>query len=60
MTLITILFLYFIPSVVAVMRGHPQGLAIFILNLFLGWTLVGWVCALVWSVMTFAKPAPAN
>jgi hypothetical protein len=27
-------------------------MAIFVLDLFLGWTLIGWVIALAWSVAT--------
>jgi hypothetical protein len=40
--------LYFIPSIVAINKKHKQG--ILTLNLFLGWTLIGWVGALVWAV----------
>nr|MBQ0091607.1 superinfection immunity protein [Candidatus Enterousia merdequi] len=51
--LIVILFLtfiYFIPTFVACSRHHINALAIFILNLFLGCTIVGWVIALIWAV----------
>jgi hypothetical protein len=41
--------LYFIPAVVAVRRHHRQRLAITVLNVLLGWTLIGWVVALVWA-----------
>lgn len=41
--------LYFIPSIVAVMRRHPQIAPIIIVNIFLGWTLIGFVVALAWS-----------
>lgn len=40
---------YFLPTVIVWFRRHPNGLAIYLLNLFLGWTLIGWVIALVWS-----------
>jgi hypothetical protein len=43
------LFFYFLPFVVALMRGHKNATAIFVLNLLLGWTLIGWVIALVWA-----------
>ena len=42
---------YFLPTVVAGVRGHKNTLAIFLLNLFLGWTLFGWLGALIWSVL---------
>ena len=48
---LAILGLYFIPSMVASERKHPQLLAIFMLNLFLGWSILGWVVALVWACM---------
>ena len=49
-------FLYFIPTIVAYARGHKNALAIFILNLFLGYTLVGWVIALIWAVYNSDTP----
>ena len=42
--------LYFLPSIVAASRSHKNTDGISILNLFLGWTLVGWVASLVWAV----------
>jgi hypothetical protein len=48
-----LLFIYFIPAYVG--RKHPQSDAIVMLNLFLGWTLFGWVVALVWAT-TQPKP----
>lgn len=41
---------YFIPALIASRRKHHQRTAIFLLNLLLGWTFLGWVGALVWSV----------
>ena len=43
------LFLYFLPSIIAANRGHHNALAIFALNLFLGWSFLGWVLAFVWA-----------
>lgn len=42
--------IYFLPTIVALNKSAPQVDAICILNLFLGWTLLGWVVALVWAV----------
>ena len=41
--------MYFTPSIVGTYRGHKSIAGIVILNLFLGWTLIGWVAALIWS-----------
>lgn len=47
--LLVIFAIYFLPCIVATLRKHRQQLAIFVLNLLLGWTLVGWVVAMVWA-----------
>ncbi|WP_026689145.1 superinfection immunity protein [Alteribacter aurantiacus] len=43
---------YFIPTVVALARKKENVVAIFILNLLLGWSFIGWVIALVWACTT--------
>jgi hypothetical protein len=47
--LTVVVLIYFLPTIVALSRGHLLALAIFFLDLFLGWTLIGWVIALIWS-----------
>lgn len=41
--------IYFLPSYEAWARSHPNFTGVFLLNLLLGWTLLGWVVALVWG-----------
>lgn len=58
-------FIYFIPWIVANDKKHHQSGAILVLNLLLGWTLVGWVAALVWActnpiVVQQSEPAPTT
>jgi hypothetical protein len=43
------LILYFLPSMIAFARHHRNAVAILVLNLFLGWTFLGWIISLVWS-----------
>lgn len=43
-------WLYFLPSIIAGKKDHLNLAAIFALNLLLGWTFLGWVVALVWSL----------
>ena len=40
---------YFLPTVIALARGHHNGFAIFLTNLLLAWTFIGWLVALIWS-----------
>ena len=47
---IFVLVIYFIPTGVACIRKTKRDTGIFLLNLFLGWTLLGWVGSLVWAV----------
>lgn len=39
---------YFLPSMIAFGRRHPQRMAILAVNLFFGWTLLGWFIAITW------------
>lgn len=45
---------YLLPAIIAHRKKHPNATAITVLTLGLGWTLLGWVVALVWA---HAKPA---
>lgn len=56
MDIIIVLFLiglpmYFLPSIIANCYKKSQMLAIFLLNLLLGWTIIGWIVALIWAVI---------
>lgn len=44
---VAILLIYFIPAIIGAQKKNAG--AIFVLNLLLGWTLIGWVGALVWA-----------
>jgi uncharacterized membrane protein len=44
------LVFYFAPTLIAAMRHTRRVGEIFALNLLLGWTILGWLAALVWSL----------
>lgn len=44
------LLMYFLPTIVALVRSKRDTGAIFVLNLFLGWSVIGWIIALVWAL----------
>ncbi|CZF78991.1 hypothetical protein GCE9029_01186 [Grimontia celer] len=50
--IILALFIYFIPTLTASMRDSGKTFMVFVVNLFLGWSLVGWVVALVMACAT--------
>jgi hypothetical protein len=41
--------LYLLPALIAFLRRHQNRYAIFFLNLFVGWTGIGWIISFVWS-----------
>jgi uncharacterized membrane protein len=49
---LTVLIVYFLPTVIAAFRRHPYVLAIFLIDLLLGWTFIGWLGALVWAFIS--------
>ncbi|MFI5024224.1 MAG: superinfection immunity protein [Alphaproteobacteria bacterium] len=40
----------YIPTFIAYARGHRKQTSILIINLFLGWTIIGWIAALIWAL----------
>jgi hypothetical protein len=47
---ILLVLVYFLPTFLAAARGHQSWLEILTLNLLLGWTVLGWIGALIWSL----------
>lgn len=50
-----VLCLYFLPSIVALRRHSATTAAAVVLNVFLGWTVLGWVVALALAVSGTSK-----
>lgn len=48
--LIIIFVVHFIPTIIAFSRDHQSRWAIFMVNLFFGFTGLGWIIALIWSL----------
>lgn len=43
------LMVHFIPTFIAVKRKHKNQLAILMMNILLGWTLILWFVAIIWA-----------
>ena len=56
-----LMLLYFVPTVVALYRETPNKGSTIVVNIFLGWTLIGWVVALAMAFgrteKQFSRPA---
>ena len=48
--------LYFLPTIIAQARGHRNWIALAALNLLAGWTVLGWIGALIWSLVRAPEP----
>jgi Superinfection immunity protein len=53
---VILILLYLIPGLVALKRNHRNRNAIGVLNLLLGWTVLGWIVALVWANTADVEP----
>jgi hypothetical protein len=47
--LLVLAVVYLLPTIIAYSRDHHQRAAICVTNLFLGWSVLGWIVALIWS-----------
>ncbi len=56
LSLIALFAGYFLPAIISAARSHPDNLAIFLTNLLLGWTGLGWIIALIWSATSKKTP----
>ncbi|HSV80096.1 MAG TPA: superinfection immunity protein [Ramlibacter sp.] len=62
---VSLIALYFAPTYVAHSREHGSRTGITVLNVLLGWTVLGWLIALIWAYSgeakrTEAEPRPAR
>jgi len=45
-----LIYLYFLPYIIANNKDHPYTTEILLINLFLGWTFAGWWCVFFWAL----------
>lgn len=51
--------LYFLPTIIAAKRKVSNVGSVLVINLFLGWSLIGWVVALALAARSVEPPAQA-
>ncbi len=55
---LAMLIIYFIPAINGYSKQHRSRALILVVNVFLGWTVLGWLVALAWSAGS-ARDDPA-
>jgi uncharacterized membrane protein YqaE (UPF0057 family) len=48
--ILVVFVIYFLPTIAGWKTKGASG--IMVLNLFLGWTVLGWIAALIWAVQS--------
>lgn len=51
-----LIVIHFIPLFIAVLRNHRNMGPIAAVNVLLGWTVLGWIGAFVWSLTANTEP----
>jgi len=59
-TLFISLAVYIVPIIIAFIRKHNNFVPICLLNVFTGWTFLGWLAALLWSLNSDVQQVEEN
>jgi hypothetical protein len=57
--LLLILLIYMLPTLIAFSREHPRRLDITVINILVGWTLIGWIIVFLWAALSPVESEPA-
>ena len=52
--------LYMAPTIAAALRRHPHLLHVGVVNVLTGWTIVGWIVAIVMAASRVSEPTTAE
>jgi len=47
---VALVIIYLFPTVIAASKQRKNSTAIFLVNFFFGWSIIGWFIALIWAV----------
>ena len=55
---LAIVVIYMLPTLIAFGREHPRRQDITVVNILLGWTLIGWIGVFLWALLTQVEEQP--
>ncbi|HTW51723.1 MAG TPA: superinfection immunity protein [Stellaceae bacterium] len=53
--LIAIVVLYMLPTLIAFGRQHPRRQEVTLVNILVGWTLIGWIGVFLWAALAHVE-----
>jgi hypothetical protein len=56
--LVLVVVIYMLPTLIAFGREHPRRQDVAVVNILLGWTLIGWVGVFLWALLTPVEEQP--
>jgi hypothetical protein len=56
--LLAAVLIYMLPTLIAFGREHPRRQDIAVVNILLGWTLIGWFGVFFWASLTAVEDQP--
>ena len=56
--LLFLALMYFLPAIIG--RDKRDAGLILVLNLFFGWTVIGWIVCLIWACAADSRPIPVQ
>jgi hypothetical protein len=57
--LMLVLIIYMLPTLIAFGREHPRRGEIAVINIVIGWTLIGWIIVFLWAALGRTEAQPA-
>jgi hypothetical protein len=55
---LAIVVIYMLPTLIAFGREHPRRQDLTVVNILLGWTLIGWIGVFLWALLTQVEDQP--
>ena len=52
---LAIVLIYMLPTLIAFGREHPRRQDVALVNILLGWTLIGWIAVFLWASLTHVE-----
>lgn len=56
--LLLVVVIYMLPTFIAFGRQHPKRQDIAVVNILLGWTLIGWIGVFLWALLVPVEDQP--